>query len=346
MFRQVLSEQFYVDWLTKASTIQPYNLLGADLEQKSELGRDSSGTLINYFKNVKSYRDKLRDSVILKELQDPLNGEITDSNLKHITMYYDRHSLGDDIEVTNIQGLEFVNIGWDDLGLPWDSPLKPQNTSFWDPGADANDVFLEKIYKGLSGVPAEILAEEISGVTYGKYNSKVNQGQELINCHLAETSLLIDVKHYFDAIDQTVDVRAFYNNMAVGYVMMLDEKSVTLSEDVTLLTTTILLSAEDLVKLPEATLDTPAAIWINNERILYFIKTGTGITKLIRGSAGTSIVNHVAGTKVYPETRETRLPFNKDFGSNYTTGPFFSDNSESLDSSSNAVSVILKNNAR
>jgi hypothetical protein len=346
MFRQVLSEQFYVDWLTKASTIQPYNLLGADLEQKSELGRDSSSTLINYFKNVKSYRDKLRDSVILKELLDPLDGQITDSNLKHITMYYNRHSLGDDIEVTNIQGLDFVNVGWDDEDVPWDSPMKPANHSYWDPSANANDILLEKIYKGLSGVPAEILAEEISGVTYGKYNSKVNQGQELINCHLGETSLLINVKHYFDSIDQTINVRSFYNNMAVGYVMMLDEKAVTLTEDVTLATTTIPLLAEDLAKLPEASLDTPAAVWINNERILYFVKTTTGITKLIRGSAGTSIINHSLGSMVYPETRETMLPFKKDFGDNYTTGPFFSDNNTSLDFSSNAVSVILKNNAR
>ena len=127
---------------------------------------------------------------------------------------------------------------------------------------------------------------------------------------------------------------------------MLDEKAVTLTEDVTLATTTIPLSAEDLAKLPEASLDTPAAVWINNERILYFVKTTTGITKLIRGSAGTSIINHSAGSMVYPETRETMLPFKKDFGDNYTTGPFFSDNNTSLDFSSNAVSVILKNNAR
>jgi hypothetical protein len=284
--------------------------------------------------------------VILKELLDPLNGQLTDSNLKHITMYYDRHSLGDDIEVTNIRGLEFVHVGWDDTDVPWDSPMVPGGTSYWDPSANANDILLEKIYKGLSGVPAEILAEEISGVTYGKYNSKANQGQELINCHIGETSLLINVKHYFDSTDQTIDVRAFYNNMAVGYVMMLDEKAVTLSEDVTLLTTTISLSAEDLAMLPEATLDTPSAIWIDNERILYFIKTDTGITKLIRGSAGTSIVDHESGSKIYPETRETRLPFKKDFGDNYTTGAFFSDERESLDTSSNAVAVILKNNAR
>ena len=254
-------------------------------------------------------------------------------------MYYNRHSIGDDIEVTNIQGLEFVHVGWDDEDVPW-------AYSLWDPTADANDIFLEKIYKGLSGVPAEILAEEISGVTYGKYNSKINQGQELINCHIGETSLLVNINHYFDSIDRAVDVRAFYNNMAVGYVMMLDEKSITLAEDVTLSTTTISLPAEELAKLPEATLDTPSAIWINNERILYFVKTDTGITKLIRGSAGTSIIEHTAGTKVYPETRETRLPFNKDFGNSYTSGPFFSDSRESLDSSSNAVSAILKNNAR
>jgi hypothetical protein len=339
MFRQVLADQPYVDWLAKASTIQPYNLLGADLEQKVELERDSSNLLIEYFKNVKSYRDKLRDSVILKEIQDPLNGYLTDSNIKHITMYYDRHNLGDDPELLNIKGIEFVNVGWDDEDVPWDE-------SFWDPSANANDYLIEKIYKGLSGIPAEVLAEEISGVTYGRYNSKVNQGQELVNCHLGETSLIVDVEHHFDSSGKIVDVRGFYHNMAVSYFMMLDEKAVTLLSDITNETVTIPLTPDDLAKLPEASIDSPAAIWINNERILYFVKTETGITKLIRGSAGTSIVNHSAGTLIYPETAETVLPFNKDFGNLYTTGPFFSTLGESLDSSDNAVSAILKNNAR
>lgn len=339
MFRQVLSEQFYVDWLTKASTIQPYNLLGDDLDQKVELDRDSTGTLINYFKNVKSYRDKLRDSVILKSLQDPLNGQLTDSNVKNITMYYDRHNLGEDPELLNIKGLDFVNVGWDDPDVPW-------SESIWDPSANANDIFIQKIYKGLSGIPAEVLAEEISGVTYGRYNSKINQGQELVNCHIGETSLIVDVEHYFDSIDKIVDVRGFYNNMAVSYVMMLDEKAVTLLTSVTNETTSIALTPDDLAKLPEASIDSPAAVWINNERILYFVKTETGITRLIRGSAGTSIVDHAAGTLVYPETSETVLPFNTDFGNLYTTGPFFSTSGESLDSSENAVSAILKNNAR
>jgi hypothetical protein len=339
MFRQVLSEQFYVDWLTKASTIQPYNLLGADLEQKVELERDSTGTLINYFKNVKSYRDKLRDSVILKSLQEPLNGELTDSNIKHITLHYDRHNLGDEPDLLNIKGLDFVDVGWDDEDVPWDE-------SWWDPSASANDVLLQKIYKGLSGIPAEMLAEEISGVTYGRYNSKVNQGQELVNCHLGETSLIVDVEHYFDSIDKIVNVRAFYNNMAVCYVMMMEDKAARLSADITNDTTVISLTAEDLAKLPEATIDSPGAVWIDNERILYFVKTETGITKLIRGSAGTSVVNHIAGAMIYPETNETVLPFNKNFGRPYTTGPFFSTRNRSLDDSDNAVSVILKNNAR
>jgi hypothetical protein len=158
--------------------------------------------------------------------------------------------------------------------------------------------------------------------------------------------LIIDIKHHFDSIDKIVDVRSFYHNMAVSYVMMLDSKAARSQEEITNETISITLTPEDLAKLPEVSIDSPGAVWINNERILYFVKTETGITKLIRGSAGTSIVNHAAGTLIYPETGETVLPFNSDFSDLYTVGPFFSKLGESLDSSNTAVSAILKNNAR
>ena len=82
MFRQVLSDQFYVDWLAKASTIQPYNLIGADLTTEVELKRDSAATLIGYFKNVKSFRDKLRNSVIKKTLEERVSLSMSDSTLQ------------------------------------------------------------------------------------------------------------------------------------------------------------------------------------------------------------------------------------------------------------------------
>jgi hypothetical protein len=337
MFRQVLSEQFHVDWLTKASTIQPYNLLGADLRERVELERDSSSTLINYFKNVKSFRDKLRDSVITKNISSPLDININDPHAMNIVLTYDRHGLGNNTDAV-ITGLPFVDIGWDDEQAPWDKlPLDPIESSY--------DYLLEKIYTGLSGIPAEVVAQNIAGPTYSKYKSNTNLGEELVNCYINESNVIIDVEHYFDTTQTSVKVRTYYNNQTVRHVMMIDSKSAMLVDDLTDETTFIKISPDDINKLPEATIDSPQAIWIDNEKILYFIKTETGITRLIRGVSGTSITDHSAGSTVYVETAETVLPYNKDFISSHTTGPFFSDQGESLDSSTNSVSKILKSNA-
>ena len=86
-------------------------------------------------------------------------------------------------------------------------------------------------------------------------------------------------------------------------------------------------------------------IKVKNGRILYYVKTDTGITRLVRASAGTAIAVHPAGSLLYPESGETVLPSFKHFGTNYTTGPYFSDAGSSLDDSDNAVVAILKNNA-
>lgn len=337
MFRQILSEQLYVDWLAKASTIQPYNLIGAELEQKVELERDSSNTLIGYFKNVKSFRDKLRDSVTTKNIQEPTDVILTDTHQLNVTLKYNRHSEGNLPEFTNIKGLNFVHMGWDDESSPWD-------IFNWDQNQTDNNQQLEKVYAGLSGIPAEVIAANISGTERSRF-SRDNVGEELVNCYIGESSLRFDVEHYFDGIDATIKVRTFYHKLAVRHVMLIDDKAATLQQAVDNTTTTITLTPEDLAKLPEATLDKPQAFWIDNERIEYYVKTQTGVTKLIRASAGTSTADHAEGAKIYPETAETVLPSAKRFGENYTSGPYFSDTDKSLDLSSNAVVSILKNNA-
>jgi hypothetical protein len=335
----VLSEQTHVDWLTKASTIQPYNLIGADLVQKVELERDSSETLIGYFTNVKSFRDKLRDSVITKELNEPLNVVATDSDEMNITLRYARHDMGTDIALPNISGLPFVDIGWDDRDISWDNKT-------WDLDTQASyDYKLEKIYSGLSGIPAESVGVILQGPTYTKYKSKENVGQELVKCYVGETNVLFDIMHHFDSTNQSIKVRTYYHNLAVRHVMLVDDKATMLHTDIDESTKVINLSPEELAKLPDATLETPGAIWINKERILYYVKTDTGITKLVRATAGTSMMNHAAGALIYPESGETVLPAFNHFGTNYTTGPYFSDAGSSLDDSNNGIVAILKNNA-
>lgn len=79
MFRYIMSEQVNVDWLTKASTIQPVNLVGQDLTNNDALKRDEITVLTNFYSSVKSYRDKIRGGTVNKTVGENVNFEASES---------------------------------------------------------------------------------------------------------------------------------------------------------------------------------------------------------------------------------------------------------------------------
>lgn len=96
MLRYVLSEQKFVDWITKASTIEPVNLLGQGLDRIDELERDNISTLGNFYSSVKAFRDKIRNGDVTKESAESVDVGITDPHLIAVTMTYGDVAVFDD----------------------------------------------------------------------------------------------------------------------------------------------------------------------------------------------------------------------------------------------------------
>jgi hypothetical protein len=112
MFRYIMSEQPGVDWLQKSSTVEPLNLISQSLDPLAELERDNISVLTAFYSNVKAFRDKLRDSNIVKSNLEPVNTEIRDTYDITVKLYYDRVDVGS-YELPKVKGTEFVKVGWD-----------------------------------------------------------------------------------------------------------------------------------------------------------------------------------------------------------------------------------------
>ena len=308
MFRYILSEQMQVDWLAKSSTIQTFNQSTNNLTQITEFERDSTNTLTDYYKNVKSFHDKLRYNILSKDIDENADFSITDSYSMSINLNYSRFDEPVALDLNSITGLDFTS----------DSSLIDMN---------------------YSGIPIADITAIVSGLAVPRYELETGAGEELLNLHLHETSLILDVTHNTIAGD-SIRIRNHYRNLMTSYIMMLDAKAATLLENVTATTDFIKLNSVDT--LPDATVESPSAVWIGNERISYTVKTTEGITGLTRATNGTSLLEHNAATLVYPESEETLLPVSEHFGQ--VTSQFFADAGSSLEASDNAIAAILMNN--
>jgi hypothetical protein len=109
MFRYILSEQVNVDWLTKASTIEPVNLISKPIDSNNYLKRDEVTVLLNFFNSVKAYRDKIRNATINKEISEQINVEINEEILVRDTPTFSTIGSTTDIPV-DITGGVYVTV--------------------------------------------------------------------------------------------------------------------------------------------------------------------------------------------------------------------------------------------
>lgn len=115
MLRYVLSEQLNVNWLQKSSTVEPFNLIGQNLTRLSELERDNISVLISFYSSVKAFRDKIRDSNIVKSTQEVVQVHIDESREVTVELHFNRHTIGVPETFDNIKATEFTKQGWDTL---------------------------------------------------------------------------------------------------------------------------------------------------------------------------------------------------------------------------------------
>jgi hypothetical protein len=110
-------------------------------------------------------------------------------------------------------------------------------------------------------------------------------------------NLIIDITH------ENVTVREHYHNNTMAATVLLNETALTsdLQGDFTFI------GLSDMSNVPDANYENPQALWIGNERIVYSIKEETGISGIVRATAGTTMMDHDANAAVFLENSRTKL---------------------------------------
>jgi hypothetical protein len=342
MLRYTLSEQVNVDWIQKASTIEPLNLIGQTFTRPAEFERDNVSTLIGFYNTVKSYRDKIRDSNVNKEILESASIGIEDSYVTTVKMDYNRVSFGQATTEpdTTITGLNFVPTGWD-------SVLYDNGTSYpvvnsvlseeagWDAFDKQSefDKYIQKIYQG---IPASTLQKILSGTSTGRFYHTPH-GEEAIDMRISD-GLIIDTT--MQEFGKTVR-QHYYNNNVAAFILR--EDTILLNE---VLASTTHIDLEDISKVPDASAENPGFVWIGNELVVYFVKTDTGITGLIRGAFNTQIggVNtHTMGSAVNFMSAENIL-YDYTYIQNLRNNQFFNDaDGVTIADSENPLAMRIKN---
>jgi hypothetical protein len=283
MLRYTLSEQTNVDWIQKSSTIEPLNLIGQVFIRPSEFERDNVTTLTSFFNSVKSYRDKIRDSNVNKAVLEPTEFGITDSHVMNVEMKYNRLSFGSAIEPNlTISGLDFVPTGWDDAA--WDSMRL-------DPDQSEYDTRIQRIYRAFRGIPAVELQRIVQGISTSRF-SHTPHGEEAIDMRVSD-GMFIDTT--LTDFNKTVR-QHYYNNNVAAFILNNDARLAHAVDS-----DTMHIGITDMSLVPDANAENPGFMWIGNELVVYFVKTDTGVTGLIRGALGTQIGgfgSHIQGSTV------------------------------------------------
>jgi hypothetical protein len=316
MLRYTLSEQTNVDWIQKSSTIEPLNLIGQSFSRPAEFERDNVTTLVSFFNSVKSYRDKIRDSNVNKAVLDPAEFGITDSHVMTVEMdnvpksrlvdengkYLrdingnfiwqkdeSRLSFGNSQEPNiNLVGLDFVPTGWDDAA--WDS-------MGLDPSQSEYDSKIQQIYNAFKGIPAVELQRIATGQSTGRFYHTPH-GEEAIDMR-ASDGMFIDTT--LTEFNKTVR-QHYYNNNVAAFILNNDAALAhAVGSDSMHISIVDLQGNTDMSIVPDASAENPGFMWIGNELVIYFVKTDTGVTGLIRGALGTQIGgfgSHLTGSTV------------------------------------------------
>jgi hypothetical protein len=329
MLRYVLSEQKYVDWVTKASTIEPVNLLGQDLTRVDELERDNISTVSNFYSSVKAYRDKIRNGDISKQANDPVNIGIEDPHVIKVVINYGDVSIGEDEVLPVVTGLEFPRgKGW---GRLLEQDTDPHaNNSIYSTADNIYDSEIQQVYNSVNNNSQQV---NIVGTDKSRYY-KVGRGADFADVKLTD-SVIIDITQFREN-GNDLKLR-MYQYEGIAQLLILNNKTnIQLISSIS--DTANEIEFNDMSQLPDASADNVQFVWIDNEKIAYTIKTATSITGLIRGVHGTSKASHTAyAAQVYLQTSKTSLEPGTSLMDLHLAGPLLNDLGLTLDDSHNPM---------
>jgi hypothetical protein len=132
----------------------------------------------------------------------------------------------------------------------------------------------------------------------------------------------LDVMYF--AVDSAVNAtgfRIFKDMMNRTFYKRISKTATTkLTLDITEGTQSITVEDGSVLQTPNATANLPGVVFIDKERIEYFIKTGNVLSQLRRGTLGTGIKEHGSGTEVVDASGTQTIPYADTVYTNTFTG--------------------------
>jgi hypothetical protein len=298
------SEQSEIDWAFKTSYIYVEHG-GVPLNKSSNVYRiNPIDNIIEYMNEAKPYRTKIReitskqsvleDGFMIGSNDDAIGtfSDITNTwtlvseNLRFMDVTLNFNRVNCSVEgwcthyTTIIDAYNLSLNGWDNQpyeSIPWDS----NNNDYQDTYANAE-------------FPDQNPADSNAGALFGEY---IGGPEELVllspnECVIITTRIddqlstkEIEYKTHLDGLGNVTYVRmSGVNNTPITTAIDKD---------------TISISVTNASLLRDPTESQPGVIWVDDERIEYYVKVGNTLTDIRRGTGGTSRVDHASGAVAF-----------------------------------------------
>lgn len=332
MVKFIYSEQNNVDWIAKSTYLHIDNLEISSLSQLPFYKEDQIEHFIDYINEVKPYRTKLREVFDTRRVGDEATSTGEDWNTSEIHIKFDRTSTnptrppaGDgDSFLTPMPGWQ--NQVWgaviNGYEIPWDATLPAMTpiNRYMFMGSDF-------------GTPASL----VEAILDGHHNYSIDlegYGEEIAPTTVGDTlELRVQTdypgEHYAFRVFKTIDNKYEFSRIA-------NTAKTTLVAPLNIDDTQIEVANGSVFGGVDFIRQLPGVIFINGERIEFYRRSANTLYDIVRGTKGTSILDHPFGSKVIDALPREEIPMILE-----TPGMSFNDPGKTLQESTNPLATFI-----
>ena len=333
MVKFIYSEQNNVDWIAKSTYLHVDNLEISSLSQLPHYQEDQVEYFIDYINEVKPYRSKLREVFDTRRVIDETSATGEDSYKNEIHIKFDRTDInpvnppaGDgDSFLTPAPGWE--NQVWGAIingyEIPWDATL-PAMTPI------NRYLFLGSDF----GVPASMVEAILDG--HHNYSTGLEgYGEELAPTKVGDT-LELQVQTNYSGAQYSYRIFKSINHV-YEFSRIANTAKTTLVAPLGLEDTQIEVTNGSVFGGVDFIRQRPGVIFINGERIEFYRRSANTLLDIVRGTKGTSILEHPIGSTVIDSLPREELPMLLETPGNIG----FNDPGQTLQDSTNPLAAFI-----
>lgn len=327
LVREVMRQNPTCHWIRKSSYIDikkiNSEILSLNPYFRKEYSRDDGNVLVNFINEVKPYHTKVLGQIDVDQLIDHAGILADETRTGRIVMRYNRH--GDQTwKGYHIDGHLFNRLqpGWD--RNPWQynytgKGLLPASRAYatrlkqylWDMPKQGYDALIDSIITGHSfGVQPEALQAIVDG---NKFNQPEwdHWPEELASLDPGESLEIRVINNQLDNIVDANTVAWRYHYDILGGLTVYrynTNAQTTVASNVTKTSVEIQLTDASILTRPDPVNGKPGVIWLAGERVEFWEIDGDTIKHLIRGTLGTSVMDHPLGCDAYDGGQKNQVP--------------------------------------